>query len=198
MKYLITIFLLICTNLVVAQTATNKIQNMATIMLTNSTLHVGGTNNAFNVTQYAASDIITVYGQDGVIDLVPRFGLIHSRVGIAFYTNNARTISGWSVSQDPLGAQSHEFGIVDNINGVVRLLFVSNATITATIPRFNVSSNLFVSGNVLTSITNDAAFYRVNGIPGFTGSVTNIGPDLGSSNILVYASGLVTNYFKIP
>lgn len=172
------------------QVSTNKIQNMATLMLTNSTLSVGGTNNSFNMTQYAASDIITVYGQDGVIDLVPRLGLIHSRLGIAFYTNNTRTISGWSISQDPLGAQSHEFGISDNINGVIRLHFVSNQHVRVHIP-FLITSSNFVASNTVS-----AAGYLIGSNPGATAWSTNVG--IGVTNVLVFTNGLFMGQFLTP
>lgn len=190
MRKLIILLSLFWCSVGFGQVSTNKIQNMATMMLSNSTINVGGTNNSFNMTQYAASDIITVYGQDGVIDLVPRFGLIHSRVGIAFYTNNTRTISGWSVQQDPNGAQSHEFGVSDNINGVIRLHFVSNQQVRVHIPFLIASSNLVVSNTV------SAAGFQIEGNPGGTAWVTNVG--VGETNVVVYTNGLFMTRFPIP
>lgn len=165
---------------------------------TNSQTFVVGSNLVVNAGQWASGEMIKLYGQDGVFDFIPRSGLIHSRVGFAFYTNNDATISGWSVSQDPNGAQSHELAISDNINSVNRLHFISNTAINLITLRVTVSSNMTVQGSQTVNVTNSARFYQVNTIPGFTGSITNIGPALGSSNIIVYASGLVTNYFKIP
>jgi hypothetical protein len=46
--------------------------------------------------------------------------------------------------------------------------------------------------------TSSANAYRVHGTLGFSGSVTNLGPSLGSSNVVVFSDGIVTNKFTIP
>lgn len=46
--------------------------------------------------------------------------------------------------------------------------------------------------------TNDANAYMVKGILGFNGSITNLGPGTGSSNVMVYTTGILTNKFTIP
>lgn len=48
-----------------------------------------------------------------------------------------------------------------------------------------------VNSKIITFSTNGSSLF-------FTGAVTNIGPGLGSSNIVVYQLGIVTNKFTIP
>lgn len=52
--------------------------------------------------------------------------------------------------------------------------------------------------NFTTSGTNNANAFSVKGILGFTGSITNLGPGVGSSNVSVYTTGILTNKFTIP
>lgn len=166
---------------------------------TNSLNFTVGSNLVVNADQWTASGVpLTVYGSDGILSLVPASSSPHARLSMAFYTNNEATVAGWTIGQDPDAGHVHKFSIFDFINSSSRMLITSNASIAFTTISTTISSNLVVSGNVTTSVTNDARFYRVNAIPGFTGSVTNLGPALGSSNVLAYASGIVTNYYKIP
>ena len=56
----------------------------------------------------------------------------------------------------------------------------------------------FVVGRRMTALTNNATFYQMAGNPGGTASVTNLGPSLGSSNVVVFTNGLFMNTFTIP
>lgn len=191
---LILLLLLIVPRGTIAQTATNKIQNMATIMLTNSTLQVGGTNGVFNATKYPSGEIITVYGQDGVIRLVPL--AIHNRANIYWVTNSTLMVPTWTMGQDLSGAASHTWGIQDIPGNKVPFLIASNQSINIDIPTMILSSNLFVTNNLTVLGTNNSRFYMVNGVRGITLSVTNVG--IGVTNVEVFAEGLLTNKFTIP
>lgn len=190
MRKLIILIALFWCSVGFGQVSTNKIQNMATMMLSNSTLYIGGSNFVVNGTQYNASEVVKIYGRDGAMDFLPFSGSIHSRTGIAFYTNTIGTIAGWTFLQDPNGAQSHELGVTDFINNEIRLHFVSNQQIRVRIPFLIASSNLVVSNTV------SAAGYQIRGNPGATFWSTNVG--IGQTNVLVYTNGLYMGQFTTP
>lgn len=192
---LILLFLWIVASSLFAQIATNKIQNMATIMLTNSTLYIGGTNFVVNGTRYNSSDVMKIWARDGAIE----FGTvtpIHNRILLSWYTNSSLTANAWNVGQDVTGIQVHTWGIQDAFNNKFPFLIASNQSINIDIPVMVLSSNLFVSNSVTILGTNNARFYMVNGVRGMTLSVTNVG--IGMTNVEVFAEGLLTNKFTIP
>lgn len=198
-KLIITIVVLfswILSSSLFAQTATNKIQNMATMMLTNSTLYVGGTNTVLNGTRYQSGEILTIFGIDGAIKLVPLAG--HHRVNIYWVTNSTLQVPTWTIGQDLPNTARHTWGIQNIPAGTIPFLIASNVSINIDIPTMILSSNLFVSNSVTMLGTNNARYYKVDGVRGMTLSITNIGPSLGSSNVEVFAEGLLTNKFTIP
>lgn len=196
MRKLIILFYLFVCSMGFCQVSTNKIQNTATLMLTNSTLYVGGSNVVFNGTRYLQGDIVSIYGIDGVI----RFGPvtpIHDRMLLSWYTNDnfAAAANSWNLGPDFTAGSFHTFGVQDAFNSRVPFLINSNQNILLNIPFTIASSNLVVSNTVTTVSTNNAMFYMVKGFPGRSGSYTNVG--VGETNVLVYDSGLLTNDFKI-
>lgn len=73
----------------------------------------------------------------------------------------------------------------------------SVATIYATNSPVTINSSLTVDSRTV-SVTNSSTIYQIGTTPGMTLSVTNIGPALGSSNVTVFGSGILTNKFTIP
>lgn len=186
---LILLFLWILSSSLFAQTVTNKIQNMATIMLSNSTLYVGSSNTILNGTGYPIGDILIITGADGSIRMDPATPF-HGRVNIYWTTNLAGTLASWSLGQDFIGQNTHTFGIQDNFNNKIPFLIASNQTIEIDIPTMVLSSNLFVTNNI------SAAAYQITGNPGATAWSTNVG--VGQTNVLVFTNGLFMGQFTIP
>lgn len=109
--------------------------------------------------------------------------------GSILYDNDGQTSADWNNRKlvansggTVLNWSNQTFGATWNFNGG----FSSSASQTDT-----VNGSLFATNM-------NAVNYSVRGTAGFSGSVTNIGPILGSSNVLVYVSGILTNKFTIP
>lgn len=73
----------------------------------------------------------------------------------------------------------------------------NTATTFATNSPVVINSSLTVNSRTV-SVTNSSTIYQIGTTPGLTLSVTNIGPALGSSNVTVFGSGILTNKFTIP
>lgn len=196
MRNLIIILTLFWCSIGFCQTSTNKIQNTATMYLTNSTLYVGSTQTVFNGTRYLTGESVTIYGIDGTVRMIPLAS--HGRANIYWVTNADLKVPTWQIGQDIPGSGTHNFGIGNLVDSKLPLLIYSNQVMSIDIVRMVCTSNLVVTNTITCFSTNNSRHFMVNGIPPFTGSVTNLGPDLGSSNVLVYSSGIVTNYYKIP
>lgn len=109
-------------------------------------------------------------------------------------------------------------------NHIARLMDVTNqASVTASITNITGDSSILVSGSghtralsysnasgfattsyVDTSLTNghltfSTIGYKIGGVSGFSGSVTNMGNPTGTAtNIQVFGSGILTNVIRIP
>lgn len=75
---------------------------------------------------------------------------------------------------------------------------INTATLYSTNSPVKMDGYLIVTNGTVKTLTNDSKVYLVNGVRGQTLSVTNIGPVLGSSNVLVFSEGSLTNSFTIP
>lgn len=146
MRKLIIFLTLFWCSLGFGQTATNKIQNMATIMLTNSTLYVGGTNNGFNATKYPQGDILRLWGADGVLKMIPTGP--HGRANIYWVTNVNELTPSWSIGQDFTGINEHMWGVQNNIDNTLPFTIISNQQVRFQIPLVVVSSNMFITNNL--------------------------------------------------
>lgn len=168
-KLLFILISLVSCSYLNAQTATNKVQNMATLMLTNSTLYIGGTNFVVNGTRYNSGEVMKLWGRDGAIVLAPTTPF-HGRVNITWTTNLAGTLNSWTIGQDFVAGNTHQWGIRDDFNGRVPFNIFSNQIITLDIPLVVVSSNMFITNNL-----------TVNGIITSAGAAV---PSVLSTNVM--------------
>lgn len=119
--------------------------------------------------------------------------------------------NGWFIN-NPIGFSNQVSMVVapTNNNQLIRFQELTNSLFSATnsirpIATGGTSTNTTRlvgswtnSLNFTVSGTNNANAYAVKGQLGFSGSVTNLGPGLGSSNVMFFCDGIVTNKTTIP
>ncbi len=193
MKKLIIIGLFLSSNLFGA-TVTNKIVNTLTITSTNSPVEIGmyltaGSTMAQTASPQPFTHLLANYGPSN-----PTF----------FIWNTSPIGNSGFTMKDSLG--NNLAGL--NFECVTSNLFMLNSAPNKAIVLQNPggSSVMTLTATVTTNhtafvVTGASTFnggMNIGANPGLSLSVTNLGPVLGSSNVMVYASGVLTNKFTIP
>lgn len=175
-----------------AQTATNKINNTATIYATNSPVTLNGILNAqsnvFIMNAILSTDSLTnlVYTTAAFNHIIKIGNNIKNSAGSAFVG------PGFFISNATTGAQAFI-----NLSSVGALRINSTTNIIISSDNGGISLLGDVTGPTsMTSVTNNSIVYQASGITGFSGSVTNVG--VGNTNVLAFSSGVLTNRFFIP
>lgn len=193
MKKLILILSLICSTSFGAS-VTNKVVNTIMITSTNSPIEVGfyleaGRWMATNANPQAFGHALVNYNNGN-----PVLGLrnVHPNGLGGFWIQNSLGVDvaflQWNNNSSNLFLR----------NGI--------AAKSLTLANDGGSANTQWQANVITNngtvvFTGNSVFLgsvSMGSNPGITLSVTNLGPELGSSNVLVYANGSLTNKFTIP
>lgn len=120
--------------------------------------------------------------------------------------------NGWVIN-NPIGFSNQVSMVVaaTNNNQLVRYQELTN-TVTAITNIYPLATTRGGTGAQTTQLpgnwtntinftvggTNNANAYRVQGVLGFTGSISNLGATVGTTNVDVYATGILTNKFTIP
>lgn len=200
MKKLI-LFLLLVASSALAAPVTNQIVNIITITSTNSPVEVGfyleaGKWMATNANPQAFTHSFFNYNPNNSL------GVLRNTAADGF----ARfTIKDWAgVDASTIGSDAGGSNVVihsfASTPAYIKLTGFGGSAGNEFIFNTLVSTNTkeLVVGTRMTTITNQATIYKVGATEGFTGSVTNLGPVLGSSNVMVFATGVMTNKFTIP
>lgn len=181
--------------------ATNRVQNTVTWYSTNSPVIIGyyaeiGVDMATNANPQAFTHSLWNFNPNNSIASLRNTSIL----GLPRFT-----IKDWAgVDVSTMGGGTGGSNIVihsfaDASSHIQLTLFSGfSANQLFVFPTVTTNTRNMVVDLRMTSLTNNSTVYQASGISGFNGSVTNLGPTLGSSNVIVYAYGLVTNQFTIP
>lgn len=199
---LILLFLWVISSSLFAQTATNKIQNMATIFATNSPVTIKGllsTESNVFIGGFISAGTNAVAGSS----------FIHSMV-VSNAGNPTLALRNYDPTGTPNilfrtsgGTDAATMGTERNgSNIIIHAHLNALSYIRLTTQSGSSANEMFIHPGVTTNAgpfwarSINSTNYMVNGVRGLTLSVTNVG--VGFTNVEVFAEGLLTNKFTIP
>lgn len=194
MKKTILILSLICSTCFGAS-VTNNVVNTIMITSSNSPIEIGmyltaGATMAQTASPQAFTHSLLNYNPNNPICILRNTAASGTA---SFRLKEHGGVDSGSIGTDVGGSNIVIHSFID-VNGYIKLTGFGGSAGN------EILFNTLVTTNTRVLVANGLSTTNlmINGVRGRTLSITNLGPALGSSNVFVYAEGVLTNSFTIP